>query len=604
MDTSKVETKAVAYVQDVLSNCPLLAASDIKIGDKEMSLDGSVRIHNTDNHTKHNLRGRVFVQVKGRTVGNISKETISYQAEVSDLRNYLQDGGAIYIVVYFGPNNARKIYYETLTVVKLKQYLSKVKSTQRKKSISLRALQTDTNDIETIFLNFYNDSMNQKGFANAHISSLEELQKIKGYKSVSISTIKRGPIPQNINDRLSAILDNELYLYAHIDGLDIPIPCSNTIKNIAFVKELKEPIKVGNAEFDLKCHVIKKDKNSLILRIGHTVDYIFAQDCGTVKCVLSKMHKDRLNTLKFFCAAINNLGFNIGGRDFNIDIYNTNFNINQFKNEINSLERLDTLLNTLHVSEQLDVVSLTEQDSHNINLLYKGLIEKQLLPNIENVNSPTIFNLKISNLTLKIVVYPISQDDGTILYKLEDFFHLSNILHSRAREEYCITPPYVALTIDEYATLSNIDYADIHMTLQSYLQSEENASMYANNALLCMLLAYDKTSKIQLLDAAEYIAEQLMNSDTPDLGMIAKRINIMQIIKRRRTFTKEETDLLYEIKADVNIDLIGKAAICLLLEEHNEARFYYDKLSSEEQKIFKAHPIYRFWNTELEAKTN
>ena len=174
MDTSKVETKAVAYVQDVLSNCPLLAASDIKIGDKEMSLDGSVRIHNTDNHTKHNLRGRVFVQVKGRTVGNISKETISYQAEVSDLRNYLQDGGAIYIVVYFGPNNARKIYYETLTVVKLKQYLSKVKSTQRKKSISLRALPTDTNDIETIFLNFYNDSMNQKGFANAHISSLTE----------------------------------------------------------------------------------------------------------------------------------------------------------------------------------------------------------------------------------------------------------------------------------------------------------------------------------------------------------------------------------------------------------------------------------------------
>ena len=130
MDSSKIEGKAVRYVKEILDDCPLLSSNDIKEGDKEISWDGNVKIFNSERHAKDNLLGRVFVQVKGKVVADkdLTKDFISYPANVSDLNNYQNDGGVIYLVVYIAPNGTRKIFYETLTIVKLKDYLQRIKS--------------------------------------------------------------------------------------------------------------------------------------------------------------------------------------------------------------------------------------------------------------------------------------------------------------------------------------------------------------------------------------------------------------------------------------------------------------------------------------------
>lgn len=138
MNSSKIEGSAVRYVKDVLDNCTLLSSSDINEGDKEISWDGDVKIYKSERHAKDNLLGRVFVQVKGKVVvdEDLTRDLITYPANVSDLNNYQNDGGVIYLVVYIAPNGTRKIFYETLTVVKLQDYLKRIKSNQRNKSIN------------------------------------------------------------------------------------------------------------------------------------------------------------------------------------------------------------------------------------------------------------------------------------------------------------------------------------------------------------------------------------------------------------------------------------------------------------------------------------
>lgn len=39
------------------------------------------------------------------------------------------------------------------------------------------------------------------------------------------------------------------------------------------------------------------------------------------------------------------------------------------------------------------------------------------------------------------------------------------------------------------------------------------------------------------------------------------------------------------IKDDVNLDPIGKTAICLLLDDHKSAKFYYKQASQEERSF-------------------
>lgn len=605
MDSSKKEQKAISYVKDIINNCPLLNAYDIREGDKEMSWDGFIRIHkSSQTHSKSNLEGRVFVQIKGSAKRNLEAETITYPAEVSDLRNYLNDGGAIYIVVYIDPKDRRKIYYETLTVVKLKEYLSKVKSTQKSKSISLKALPLHPDEIETIFINFYTETQKQKGFANLPLYTLKDLKDHHGYKGFSISTTKIGNIPSSFIDRQAPFFENEIYGYALLDGFDIPIPIAERITAIEISHNINEPVTVNGKVFYSGCQVSQNKKDQVTIKIGEVIQYAISTDG---KCEFrynpAKLHRDRLQANKFIQCAISNKSFDIGKIHLRMDMDGVDKFLNSLHCEIASLEKLDTLLKTIHVQEQIDTYSLKPQDYRHINLLYRSIVEKKLLPNLKvKDNGPTIYITPIANLRIKIVIYPVTVDNGPEQYCIEDFFHVKENFLAYKKDpdddHYYMIPPYLVSTIDEYASVSNIDYENIKTTLQSYLEADKDLYSFVNTALLRMLSAYDmKRNNKRLLNAAEFIAKCLIDCDTPALSMSAKKINFFQVIKRYRTFTEEEENQLMTIKDDVNLDPIGKTAICLLLDDHKSAKFYYKQASQEERSFFNTLPIHRFWNT-------
>lgn len=134
MNAKTIETLSINAVRDSIVVSDFLDQY-ISDNDKEPSWDGFVYIYNDKSKKKSELVGRVAVQVKGITCDDFSKSEISYPVSIDDMNNYLHDGGVIYFVVYISKDGiSKKIYYQTLTPVKLKSYISEIKETNNEKN--------------------------------------------------------------------------------------------------------------------------------------------------------------------------------------------------------------------------------------------------------------------------------------------------------------------------------------------------------------------------------------------------------------------------------------------------------------------------------------
>ena len=143
MNNKAVETLAIDAVRDSITATEILDQF-IADNDKEPSWDGFIYVYKGKHHCNENFTGRVPVQVKGKLVKDMSKSQISYSIDVSHLVSYKNDVGAILFVVYINRDNLydRKIYYETLTPVKIINYFKQINN-QKNKSLKLREFKND-----------------------------------------------------------------------------------------------------------------------------------------------------------------------------------------------------------------------------------------------------------------------------------------------------------------------------------------------------------------------------------------------------------------------------------------------------------------------------
>lgn len=132
MNPKRIEEFAVNAVRNALLRTTHLAPY-INQADKEPFWDGSIAIYKKESQTKDDYMGRVSTQVKGKEVAGIQKEEIKYSVKAVDLRGYLKDGGVIYFVVHLTKNgDEKRIYYNALTPVRLKNILSTLRGKQSK----------------------------------------------------------------------------------------------------------------------------------------------------------------------------------------------------------------------------------------------------------------------------------------------------------------------------------------------------------------------------------------------------------------------------------------------------------------------------------------
>ena len=201
---------------------------------------------------KNKLKGRLPVQVKGKVNDDFSSDEISYSIEVSDLKNYLYDGGAVLFVVCINnAGTATQIYYSELTPLKLRFLLDEAEN-QKTKTVKLKKFPEDGNKKATIFLNCLQNCKKQSSFTEAKLYSLDELEKSGLLEGLTIPLAGAG-----VFDPQKLLLTSEAYLYANIKGSTIPQPVELLLNMIFTEEEIVKDVIIDDVTYYTKYHVIK-----------------------------------------------------------------------------------------------------------------------------------------------------------------------------------------------------------------------------------------------------------------------------------------------------------------------------------------------------------
>ena len=146
MDKSLIEDKGITAVSDYLSDIgyikPYLSSND-----KTPMWDGSLFVYKSkEDFNNERFDYRVPVQVKASEFdGDVFPETTSFAIEVTDLKNYLNDGGLAFFKVLV-KGKEKEIYCSFLTKPIIEDIISSCKE-QTTKTIPLSKVPQNGNEV-------------------------------------------------------------------------------------------------------------------------------------------------------------------------------------------------------------------------------------------------------------------------------------------------------------------------------------------------------------------------------------------------------------------------------------------------------------------------
>lgn len=586
-----IETLSVNAVRDSIMMTDHLDQF-IPDNDKEPFWDGAVYIYENKNHTKENFRGRMPVQVKGTENEDFSKDEISFPVSTTDLRGYLADGGAIYFVVYIGSTGLRrKIYYIELTPIRIRIILEEAKN-QGTKNVKLKAFPDDNNKKSTIFLNCLQNCKKQSSFSEAHLFSLEELQEQGLLENITIPLAGVGIK----NDLQTALVSNDVYIYANIKGSTIPQPLKILPKDMQTHEEVDALVTIDGKVFYNKLRIIKNSENIKYV-FGSSLTLTANQESAGIK--ISYKNSDDVRAistdLDFMLTYIDKGYFEINGQKCPFEYENTDyskFDIEEQRNILAFAKKAVAVLDVLGCKKKLSMKSLGDEDCRNLYRLYDALVENKLVKGLKE-DLPCVCVMKVGNLNFVIVLHHIEGEQGT--YNIDDFFGAKLVAtYQGHNEERLPMSQYAILKSEDFLRADNLK---CELFLPSFKDIERHEETFdrANWFLLDLLLAYDKSENQSILNSAYEFAEWILSDSGDSIPLNIKTLNMLQVVKRMRAFTEEETKTLYQIVADKDAASAAVVGAYLLLDQHLPAEMYFSKMEPSEQEEFMKYPIYHFW---------
>lgn len=581
-----VEFLGVDYFELAISRTDYLVASFNK-NDKEPSWDGHIAVYGKPGgkHNKVDLIRNVPVQIKGHKSNDLTKDTIKYSVERSDLKNYLAAGGTAYIVVYVNEDGSKySIYINRLLPFELKQML-KDKITGNL-TIQLKRLSEDKTEISNIMIGFARDMMQQSAAINADPITLDDF--VKQYPENQI-TISYTQVPdKNVlsNGPFSYLFDHDAYIYGCI-GHSINLPLQHIEKIDVAGTITYKPVCVGDKCYYSQYQEVYTKLNKEFI-IGKSINFKIAFLSGKphFSYTLSGNLDDRIYDSNFIIDAFDNHAFSIGG---------VSIGLSENKDTINNIEKLKELsryyqdikkvLTLLNVKADLDLTSMKDADHVNMERLIDAFLNKKPIP-VENSDS-MIGTYTIGNLSLLIWAVKEEQSGLCYLFNFSDNPYKLSCIGNDGKE----FDSDVSVTLDANSLLKydNIDYKKIIERLKAVSMSDAFANQL-NMFLLHILSSYDKRKDNTILSFAKNILEILRNSEFKDTPYFV--LNELQIIYRKRSLKSREIKKLKEMLVTYKESYDIATGAYILIKNKAMAYEMLGKMDEEESRTFKEFPIY------------
>lgn len=570
MLNNKIELIAVNRIKDAILQSNILEPF-IDDNDKTPSWDGNIFVYKSSDTKKSNLKGKIPVQVKGTTVKKFSDETISFPFNISDLKNFLTDGGVLFFVVQIISVYDIKIYYTSLLPIDIDEFLKKVKINQKKLSATLKVLNiSSSRQLESICHSFLHNKELQ-------YSTHKYMKNIESFNNISFSVFPDGT---SFNDYM---LNNEIYLYGHENSNTLPMPISKMeVETISH--KMENEIVIDSIKYFDSYEVTNSKKNTII---SFGKNFTFSIDNRELKYKTLGNLKERLNDAKFLNNVVEKSYFTLGGTKISFPKLPKS---QSYSNYLKYLNEIAKLMEFFHINNELKMDDFNNEDYSNINFLIGNILYNT--KNISETIKPGIKNVKIANINILTF---ITLDENRII-SIEDYFSsiykkytiVYNTLEDTKKNIACSI--YIQLKATDIIKSDNLDLEIVEESVKSISLNNDYAGV-VNFLILELITAYDMNNNFtNSLNTALKLCEWLEKYDS---NSYIYTINKYQIIKRLRKLNKEEKLKLMEIRSASVENIQIQCAISILLENKSDFEYYFENLPKEEYKVFCEYPIYK-----------
>lgn len=582
MDT---ETIATTAVKSRIAETERLSQY-INERDKEPIWDGHIYAYHNKRKTNDNFIGRAPVQVKGKKVKEIAADGISFSVKVTNLESYRNDGGVFYFVVYFTEDKQRKIYYASLLPYVLNQYIKIAHGKTFK--VPFKSLPDKDNDFENLVINFINERKRQLISRNGKNWTLEEVIEFIGPNNIQMN-FNYTCIGYDRKDPFSYLKDNDIYLYAGKKDGSWMVPVQHISNIDAVSSEIEADISINGINYYDSVVFERNKEFDYVVKIGKSIELLSKSDKCTLKYNLKGNLDERINTIQFLLAFIDEKGFMFNGikQPFEPTEEELNaVNVEGIKRILEHLLQIKAMLSELGIEESLELESVTEKQSEYIEMLIRCIIKGELITFKEKGNIPPLGTISIGNLRVILLFH--ETEDGK--YEISDFFK-KTINCELDREGKYDTSQYCILKADDYLMPSNMDLSIIEKSFMEH--HNEGHYERLTQCTLEMIKAYDIDDKLMdVLKVAESLNKWLLE-EQPD--SILHIINLYQCYARERSLTENEKKALRDMIKREGINNAEMAGIYILLKSKELAKMYLEELDQDKMKEFMNYPIYHLY---------
>jgi len=568
MNTKRTEGMGVTTVNQFLFASEILMPH-IDFNDRTESWDGHIFVYESEDNRKSNLFGRIPLQVKTSKVKAFSEQDKSLKMDVSDIKNYKNDGGVIIFSVECCGTD-RKLYYVSLLPYDLSKLLENLKPKQKTKNIKLiHIAESEILKFDLICREFLIHKKKQFSLLNYDFP----------YDKVN-EFLMEGVMQKD--DTLEYILLSQAhYIYGKVspDSESYEFVTKASIGKLE--KRVDKPILIGDKEYYSGYRVVQtKDAADIIL--GNYIKLTFSENTYKADAKFQGNLLERIHDTNFFLDFLKRKAMNISGKgrifisDFDVDIEEKIRRYNE------NLKNILALLNIFRVNpENIDLDTLSEEDMKILNILITSMVLNREINSEIFKNVPGKYNFKIGNMN--ILTHVTKSESSKIVIE-----NISDVrIAIKDDQEFVHVSPYVMLNSEDIVCSTNVVLDELINDVTKYKHSSKYDGL-VNNLALYLISAYDKTAKKEYLKGANNLFLWLEGS----MDDTIINLNKLQIIKRERKLTEHEMKyllMLIEKSEENNFILCG---IYILLDDIKKFETCFKKLTTVEQNYFESLPIY------------
>ncbi len=599
-----VETLAVAEIARLVARCPRLKPV-ISTNDKTVFTDGHIEVYQGLGQTKADWRGRVSVQVKGRTAprgkGKGNGKGPKHPISRDDLRAYQRDSGVLFFYVAVdGKTGKTTPYYRLLSPFAIESILREVPKGKAQASVQMNALPTDVNDFERLVaLALMTRAQNPSiGFDPV---LFEKAESFTLHAATAINFDEPQVLAPGVTD-FALVLNTS-------DGMSIPLDGRFRITPSDYQEQTLQ-VTTTSGEFKYETAVSKRVSEADVeVRISEGLVLSFHREDGVISAgvhlTLERTLSGRLKTLGFFTSVLDTKVLNVDGNALPIEI-TQNGDDDWLRRHLEHLRWLAELLEYLGVDTALiEPDQIDEHQHRQLKVLHHAFIKGEEVT-VQSANVSRVLQ-SVGQWHLMFLLTPGSAPGKWVCVDPFSSERRQQFLWSAGEEDEQETMPVTAYDVVEDEHLGTVVNSRLSNIVGAYeaISDFETTLTVANHRVLALIRAADgcEQRRDELLGAAAVLNDWLL---AEDVEVTHHQINSWQISARRSGLTPQQRSKIRELKRDVarratDNALQAEIACAILLEDIEEVEDLLPQLNGDQLGLMKTWPIWKLRSEPMRA---